>query len=269
MLFAKKSKDHRTIFKVGGVEIGGKGIVIVAGPCSVGDEKSLEATAADLKKLGVKIMRGGAYKPRTSPYSFQGHQENGLKILSKVAKSYGLLTISEALSVEQVFKVAKYCDIIQIGARHMRSSPILKTVGRLKKPVLLKRAISASYKDWLYAAEYILKEGNNKVILCERGIMGFGQETRNVLDIMSVDYMKRKTHLPVFVDPSHATGKREMVYSACLAAIAAGVDGLLIEASHSPNRELSDKRQTISTKTLGKIIKKGRTLAKAGNRSLV
>jgi 3-deoxy-7-phosphoheptulonate synthase len=269
MLFTKKYRGHKTKFSIGGVEIGGKNIVVIAGPCSISEEKKLDSTAKDIKTMGIKIIRGGAYKPRTSPYAFQGLQENGLKLLAKVAKKYGLLTISEALSAEQVSLVEKYCDIIQIGARHMFSSPILKAAGKAKKPVLLKRAMNATYREWLYAAEYILKEGNSRVILCERGIISFGKETRNVLDIMAIDYIKRKTHLPIFVDPSHATGKREMVYSACLAAIAAGADGLLIEASHFPNQELSDARQTISTPTLERIIRKGRLVAKAINRNLI
>lgn len=267
--YLKKSKYHHTKFKINNLEIGGKGILIVAGPCAINTEESFNETAKRLKNLGVNAIRGGAYKPRTSPYSFQGLGERGIKILNKVARKYNFITVTEVLSIEDISLIEKYCDIIQVGSRSMYNYPLLKALGKSKTPILLKRGMSATYKDWLYAAEYILSGGNHKIILCERGIRSFGKETRNVLDIVAVDYLKRKTHLPVFVDPSHATGKRELVFSASMAAIASGCDGLLIEASYSPAQEISDSRQTISLNTLKKIIYKGNKIASAFDRHLV
>lgn len=265
-LFDKKFQNHKTKFKVKGIEIGGKGILIIAGPCSIKDKHTLDYIATKLNEMKIKTIRGGAFKPRTSPYSFQGLGEKGLKILHEVSQSHRLISVSEVMTSEQIPLLEKYSDILQVGTRNMMNYHLLKSLGKSKSPILLKRGMGATYKEWLYAAEYILYHGNPKVILCERGIVSFDKSTRNVLDIMAVAYLKRRTHLPIFIDPSHATGRRNLVFSAAMAAIAVGADGLLIEASHHPYQELSDARQTITLNTLKEIVEKGNLVAKVFNR---
>ena len=264
-LFAKKFRNHKTKFRVKDVEIGGKGILIIAGPCSIKDKNTLDLIATKLNEMNIKAIRGGVFKPRTSLYSFQGLGEKGLKILHEVSQRHRLISVTEIITSEQIPLLEKYSDIIQVGTRNMMNYHLLKLLGKSKKPVLLKRGMWATYEEWLYAAEYLLYHGNPKVILCERGIVSFDKSTRNVLDIMSVEYLKRKTHLPIFIDPSHATGRRELIFAAAMAAIAVGADGLLIEASHNPYQELSDKRQTITLNTLRKIVEKGDLIAKTFN----
>lgn len=230
--------------------------VVIAGPCSFGSYKELDKIAKELKNSGVDILRAGTFKGRTSPEAFQGLGDVGVEILLKIREKYDLPVITELTSIEQVRKYGDKLDIIQIGARNMYNYELLKEVGKLKTPVLLKRGLSATYKEWLSAADYIKKEGNNNIILCERGIRGFDPTTRNVLDIAAVPYIKNNTNYPIIVDPSHATGTRYMIKPLSLASIVAGADGLIIEAHNAPNKSLSDASQTIDIKTIKEIIDK-------------
>ena len=227
--------------------------VIIAGPCSFGSYEELDKIASSLKEVGVDILRAGTFKGRTSPDAFQGLGEEGVGILFRIRDKYKMPVITELTSIEQVRKYGEKLDIIQIGARNMYNYELLKEVGKLETPVLLKRGISATYKEWLMAAEYIKREGNTNIILCERGIRGFDPMTRNVLDLASVIYMKKNTDYPIIVDPSHATGLRYMIKPLSIASIVAGADGLIIEAHTNPNKSLSDKEQTIDIKTLKEI----------------
>ena len=229
--------------------------IIIAGPCTFGSYEEIYNIAKELKELGVKFLRAGVFKCRTNPYSFQGLQDEGIEILLKVKEELGLHLVVELLTIEQIHKYGKYIDIIQIGSRNMYNYELLKEVGKLDKPVLLKRGLSATYKEWLMAAEYILKEGNNKVILCERGIRGFdSNETRNVLDIQAIPYIKHNSKLSIIVDPSHASGNRYMVESMSKASLIAGSDGLIIEVHTNPEESLCDSEQTIDIETLKRII---------------
>ena len=233
----------------------GKEPIIIAGPCTFGSYEEIYEIAKELKKLKVKFLRAGVFKSRTNPYSFQGLQDEGIEILLKIKKEFGFKLVTELLTIEQVKKYGKDIDIIQIGSRNMYNYELLKEIGKIDKPILLKRGLSATYKEWLMAAEYILKEGNNKVILCERGIRGFdSNETRNVLDIQAVPYIKENSELPIIVDPSHASGKRYMVESMSRASLAAGCDGLIIEVHTNPDESLCDSEQTIDIDTLKRIV---------------
>lgn len=227
--------------------------VLIAGPCSFGTYEELDKIAKQLKDIGIDILRAGTFKGRTSPSAFQGLGDEGIEILLQIRDKYNLPVITELTSIEQVIKYGEKLDIIQIGARNMYNYELLKAVGKLKTPVLLKRGISATYKEWLSAAEYIRKEGNTNIILCERGIRGFEPVTRNVLDIASVPYIKKNTNYPIIVDPSHATGLRYMIKPLSLACIVAGADGLIIEAHTNPNKSLSDKEQTVNIQTIKEI----------------
>ena len=233
-----------------------KECVIIAGPCAVESEEQIIRIAKKLKDIGVHVLRGGVFKPRTSPDSFQGIGEIGIEYMLAAKKETNLPIITELLTIEQVKKYADKIDIIQIGSRNMYNYELLKEVGKLDKPVLLKRGISATYKEWLAASEYIIKEGNKKVILCERGIRSFDNETRNVLDIQAIPYIKKHSALQIFVDPSHASGKNYMIEPNCLAAVAAGCDGLIIEVHDKPEEALCDGEQTITIDTLEQIVKK-------------
>lgn len=228
--------------------------VVIAGPCSFGSYKELDKIAASLKETGIDILRAGTFKGRTSPNAFQGLGEKGIEILLEIREKYNLPVITELTSIEQVRKYGEKIDIIQIGARNMYNYELLKAVGKLKTPVLLKRGLSATYKEWLSAAEYIKKEGNNNIILCERGIRGFDPTTRNVLDIAAIPYIKCNTKYPIIVDPSHATGTRYMIKPLSIASVVAGADGLIIEAHTNPNKSLSDGAQTVGIKTIKEII---------------
>lgn len=241
--------------------LGGKDIVIMAGPCSVESEEQITKIAKEVKKAGGTILRGGAFKPRTSPYDFQGLGTEGLKMLKKAADLNNLLVISEVLDPRDIDLVAKYADIFQIGTRNMQNFALLKEMGKTRKPVLLKRGMSSTYKELLLAAEYILSGGNREVILCERGIRTFVTETRFTMDISAISYLKKETHLPVIADPSHATGNAKLVQDVALASIAAGADGLIIEAHHSPQEEIVDRDQTIDFKTLKEIVVKSKKIA--------
>lgn len=244
-LASRTFRPEPTVIKVGNVLIGSDEFVIMAGPCAVESREQLLEAAEIVKKCGAKVLRGGAFKPRTSPYSFQGLGEEGLKILAEARERTGLPVVTEVISTEAVEMVAEYADILQIGARNMQNFQLLKAVGRTEKPVLLKRGISATIEEWLNAAEYIMNEGNFKVILCERGIRTFEPMTRNTLDLSAVPIIKYISHLPVIVDPSHGTGHWRWVTPMSRAALAAGADGLIIEVHPNPQEALSDGPQSL------------------------
>ncbi len=257
-----------TVIDVGGVKIGGNEVVVMAGPCSVESKEQIVETARIIKKSGAKILRGGAFKPRTSPYSFQGMGEEGLKLLKLAREETGMPIITEVMDTRNVPLVCKYADILQIGTRNMQNYDLLKEVGKSRHPVLLKRGLSATISEWLMSAEYIMSEGNNKVILCERGIRTFENYTRNTLDLNAVPAVKELTHLPVIVDPSHGTGKYTLVSPMSKAAVAAGADGLLIEVHCEPEKSVSDADQTISTKRFEQLMKELRLVAGAVGRKI-
>jgi 3-deoxy-7-phosphoheptulonate synthase len=244
-LVSRQLHPDASIIKVGDVAIGGDRLVVIAGPCGVEDRKTTMDIARIVRKYGAVLFRGGAYKPRTSPYAFQGLGEEGLKILSEVREETGLGVVTEMTSPSQADLMMKYVDVVQIGARNMQNFELLKSVGRIGKPVLLKRGLSATIEEWLMSAEYILSEGNDQVILCERGIRTFERHTRNTLDLTAVPVIKELTHLPIIVDPSHATGIREKVSPMARASIAAGADGLIIEVHTNPDKALSDGPQSL------------------------
>lgn len=262
--FRLVSREHRpenTIVDVDGVKIGGKECVIIAGPCSVESEKQAFTIAEHVSKAGAKIFRGGAYKPRTSPYSFQGLKEEGLKILGKVKAKFGLRIVTEALDTESIDLVANYADIIQIGARNMQNFSLLKKAGRINKPVLLKRGMSATLEEFLMAAEYILAEGNQNVILCERGVRISADHTRNTLDLSAIPFVKRTSHLPIIADPSHGTGRKDYVIPLSRASVAVGADGLLVEVHHDPANALSDGAQAITPDMFERLMSQVRAIA--------
>lgn len=241
--------------KVGDVLVGGERIVVIAGPCAVESRDQVMAIAREVRRYGAVLFRGGAFKPRTSPYSFQGMGEDGLKILAEVKQVYGMPVVTEITSPAQADLVMKYVDVVQIGARNMQNFELLKSVGRLGKPVLLKRGLSATIEEWLMSAEYILAEGNENVILCERGIRTFEPYTRNTLDLSAIPVIKKLTHLPVIIDPSHATGSREKVSPMARAAVAAGADGLMIEVHNDPDQATSDGAQSLYPEQFGQLMR--------------
>lgn len=243
LLVSRKKHPGNTIVTIQGQKIGDGGHYFVAGPCSVESEEQVRATARELKKHGLSLLRGGAFKPRTSPYDFQGLGEEGLKILRKVADEFGLSVISEIMAPEDIPMSLKYVDVIQIGARNMQNFNLLKAAGRVRKPVLLKRGLSATIQEFKYAAEYILSQGNDQVILCERGIRTYERATRNTLDITAVPILKQETHLPVAVDVTHSTGRRDIMIPAAKAAIAIGADMVMAEVHPDPAVALSDSQQ--------------------------
>ncbi len=249
------------------VKIGGDKIIIMAGPCSVESRDQCLRIAERVAKAGAKVFRAGAYKPRTSPYSFQGLKEEGLKILAEVKKQHDLLIVTEAIDTETLGLVAEYTDIIQIGARNMQNYSLLKKAGQQPKPVLLKRGMSATLDELLMAAEYILNEGNRKVILCERGVRTFADHTRNTLDLSAIPFVKRMSHLPIIADPSHGTGRRDKVLPLSRASLAVGADGLLIEVHHDPSNALSDGQQSITPDTFDKLTKEMQAIATVMGRS--
>ena len=248
-LVSRDAKEEDSVIRIptpsGDVLVGGKYVALAAGPCAVESEEQCLTVAERLKSTGVRLFRGGAYKPRTSPYSFQGLGEEGLKILAKVRHTYGFGIITEAIDNESLDLVEEYADVIQIGARNMQNFSLLKRAGRAKKPVLLKRGMSATLDEFLMAAEYILSEGNYNVMLCERGVRTFSDFSRNTLDLAVVPAVKKRSHLPILVDPSHGTGKRHKVLPLSRAAVAVGADGLLVEVHHEPEKALSDGMQSI------------------------
>ncbi|MFO7838040.1 MAG: 3-deoxy-7-phosphoheptulonate synthase, partial [Desulfosalsimonadaceae bacterium] len=254
-LVSRQMHPQDTRVPVGSVEIGGERISVIAGPCAVESRKQALAIAGDVKKYGGVLFRGGAFKPRTSPYSFQGLGEEGLKILAEVRERFGLRVVTEITTPAQADLVMKYVDVVQVGARNMQNFDLLKCVGRLGRPVLLKRGLAATIEEWLMSAEYILSEGNEDVILCERGIRTFEPYTRNTLDLSAIPVIKKLTHLPVIIDPSHATGSREKVSPMSRAAVAAGADGLMIEVHNDPDRALSDGAQSLYPKQFGRLMR--------------
>jgi 3-deoxy-7-phosphoheptulonate synthase len=268
-LVGRELKEDTTIIDLGdGVLIGGKELAIMAGPCAVESREQARSIAAKVSAAGARLFRGGAYKPRTSPYSFQGLAEEGLKILAEIRSEFGLKIVTEAIDVESVDLVEKYSDVIQIGARNMQNFSLLKRAGRSSRPVLLKRGISATLDELLMAAEYILSEGNYKVVLCERGIRTFADHTRNTLDLSVVPAVQRLSHLPIIVDPSHGTGRREKVLPLSRAAVAVGADGLMIEVHDHPEDALSDGNQSIYPPEFEELMQEIRQIAPVLGRSL-
>jgi len=267
-LALKREKGERTIVKVDGVEIGGDRIVVAAGPCSVETREQTLRAAKAVREAGASILRGGAYKPRTSPYSFQGLGEEGLRILAEARETVGLPVVTEVLSPEDVELVERYADMLQIGARNMQNYPLLKRVGRARTPVLLKRGFSSTIEELLSSAEYILREGNGMVVLCERGIRTFEPSTRFTLDLSAVPILKEVTHLPVIVDPSHGTGRRSLIEPMSRASVAAGADGLIVEVHPEPERALSDGEQSLDPEGFRSLMDGLRPIARALGRTL-
>ncbi len=261
-------QKERTIIRIGDVEIGGDRIVIMAGPCAIESEKQLLTIASHLKRSGVSIMRGSAFKPRTSPYSFQGLGVEGLKMHKKMQKEHGLLIETEVMDVRHVKLVEEHVDILRIGARNMQNFDLLKEVGKCQKPVILKRGMSATIHEWLLCAEYIMAHGNPNVILCERGIRTFETATRSTLDLSSVAVVKRLTHLPVIVDPSHAAGRKDIIPDLCMGAIAMNADGLLVEVHHVPEDSTCDANQALTPEEFHHITRRLKPIAAANGRSL-
>ncbi|MBE0466803.1 MAG: 3-deoxy-7-phosphoheptulonate synthase [Candidatus Desulforudis sp.] len=267
-LASRVMKEQGTIVTIGDVEIGGETVQVMAGPCAVESKEQLFEIAGRIKETGARIMRGGAYKPRTSPYAFQGLAEKGLQLLAETREKFGLLIVTEVMDPRTLPLVAEYADIIQIGTRNMQNFYLLREVGRYNKPVLLKRGLSATIEEWLMAAEYILNEGNPDVILCERGIRSFETFTRNTLDLSSVPIVKHLSHLPVIVDPSHGIGKFRFVPPMALAAVAAGADGVMLEVHSNPLEALCDGAQSLTPKKFGKTMVRMAAVAQAVGRKL-
>ena len=267
-LVSREAKRENTVVSIGGVPVGGQRLAIVAGPCAIESEAQALEIARRVKEGGANLYRGGAYKPRTSPYSFQGLGAEGLRILSRVRAETGLPTITEVLDTETVDLVAEHADCLQVGARNMQNFSLLKRLGRLRKPVLLKRGLSATLEELLLSAEYLLAEGNYEVILCERGVRTFADHTRNTLDLSSIPYVQRISHLPILVDPSHGTGKRAKVLPLSRAAVAVGADGLLIEVHHQPELALSDGPQAILPEMFRELVDAVRLLAPVVGRTV-
>lgn len=254
-LVSRETHAERTVITIDGIKIGGAEPVVMAGPCAVESEEQSLTIAREVKKYGALVFRGGAFKPRTSPYSFQGMGEKGLKILKKVREETGLMIVTEATDHTNIDVVEKYADIIQIGARNMQNYSLLRKAGQSSKPVLLKRGFSATIEELLMSAEYIMSEGNHRVILCERGIRTFSNNTRNTLDLSAIPAIKEVSHLPVIVDPSHAAGLREYVIPLSKGAIAVGADGLLVEVHHDPLHALSDGMQSLYPEQFGRLMR--------------
>lgn len=267
-LASRETKHESTVIECNGIKIGGDTIAMIAGPCAVENEEQMDSIAKSMNEAGVKIMRGGAFKPRTTPYSFQGLGRKGIQMLERVAKKYGLATISEVMDVRDVEFTSLHIDILQIGTRNMQNFDLLKEIGKSKKPVLLKRGMSATIKEFLLAAEYILVNGNQNVILCERGIRTFEDETRNTLCIATAPVVKELSHLPIIVDPSHGTGKKYLIGPMSRAAIAAGADGLLIDVHPNPEEALCDADQAIKVADFLKIMEELKPVAQAVGKKL-
>ncbi|ADO78120.1 3-deoxy-7-phosphoheptulonate synthase [Halanaerobium praevalens] len=256
-----KHKENKTVIDLGdGVKIGDQSLTVIAGPCAVENEEQIFEIAKIVKAAGAEILRGGAFKPRTSPYSFQGLGEKGLKLLAAAREKTGLKIITELMDVEHLELVNHYTDIIQIGSRNMDNYPLLKAVGKLDKPVMLKRGMAATIKEWLLAAEYIMEAGNQKVILCERGIRTFSQETRNTLDLSSVPLVQQLSHLPVIVDPSHGTGRWQLVKPMSKAALAVGADGIMVEVHPQPDDSVSDGFQSLNPNKFWELMQEIKVL---------
>ena len=267
-LASRTYKSENTVVTVGDVRIGGEEVIVMAGPCSAESEEQVEQTAAAVKRAGAKILRGGAFKPRSSPYSFQGLGEAGLRMLRAASDRHGLKLITEVMEVSQIELIEGYADILQVGARNMQNFSLLRELGRAQKPVLLKRGISATIEEWLLSAEYVLAGDNKNVILCERGIRTFESFTRNTLDISAIPVVQQLSHLPVVADPSHGTGRRDKVASMARAAVAAGADGLIIEVHRDPDHALSDGAQSMFPAQFERLMAELRVIAPAIGRSI-
>jgi len=268
-LVSREFKKEDSIIKIReDIEIGGKEVVLIAGPCSIESKEQLREVARKVKEAGAKVLRGGAFKPRTSPYTFQGLGKGGLEILKEVSEEFNIATVTEVMDPRDVELVSEYADVLQIGARNMQNFNLLKEVGQTQKPVILKRGMSATVKEFLMSAEYILSEGNFNVILCERGIRTFEEFTRNTLDLSCVPAVKQLSHLPIIVDPSHATGKWSLVSPLSKAAIACGADGLLIEVHSNPEEALSDGPQQLIPDKFSQLVKELKIIAQSVGRSL-
>jgi len=268
-MVSRDFKSEPTVIKVGDTEIGGREFVVMAGPCGVESTAQLLSTAHQVKASGGRILRGGAFKPRTSPYSFQGLREEGLKILAQARTETGLPIVTEVISPELVPLVARYADILQIGARNMQNYALLEAVGRERKPVLLKRGLMSTIEEMLLAAEYLMSGGNTQVMLCERGIRTFERATRNTLDLSAVSVIKRVSHLPVIVDPSHAVGHVDYVADMCRASVAAGADGIIIETHPDPSQALSDGQQSLTFDAFDALMASLRPIAHAMGRTML
>lgn len=267
-LASREFHEADSVFDLKGVRVGGGHLAIIAGPCAIEGEAILFDIAEKVKAAGANILRGGAFKPRTSPYSFQGLGEEGLRILQAAGERFGMPTVSEVMDPRQVELVDRYADMLQIGARNMQNFDLLKEVGRTRKPVLLKRGMSATVKDLLMSAEYVLSEGNRRVILCERGVRSFEDSTRNMLDLSAVPNVKGQSHLPIIADPSHATGRPDLIPAMALAAIAAGADGVHVEVHSCPEKALSDGPQALLPEQFARLMEKLRPLAELSGRAI-
>lgn len=267
-LAGRTFKPESTVVTVGDVRIGGDEVIVIAGPCSAESEKQVRTTAEAVKRAGAKILRGGAFKPRSSPYSFQGLGEQGLQLLQDAAKAENLALVSEVMEIAQIPLIEKYCDMFQVGARNMQNYALLRELGHTRKPVLLKRGISATIEEWLLSAEYILSGGNTEVVLCERGIRTFETATRNTFDVSAIPVVKKLSHLPIVGDPSHGAGRRDMVAPMARAAVAAGADGLIIEVHCDPDHALSDGAQSMFPAQFDRLMAELRIIAPAIGRSI-
>jgi 3-deoxy-7-phosphoheptulonate synthase len=267
-LASRTFRPDDTVVSVGEVRIGGDEVIVIAGPCSAESESQVHAAAAAVKRAGAKILRGGAFKPRSSPYSFQGMGEEGLQLLRSAANAHDLKLVTEVMDANQIELIDRYTDMFQVGARNMQNFTLLRELGRTRRPILLKRGIAATVEEWLLSAEYVLSGGNTEVILCERGIRTFETSTRNTLDISAIPVVKKRSHLPIVVDPSHGTGRRDMVIPMARAAIAAGADGLLIEVHNDPDRALSDGAQSLYPEQFETLMGELRVIAPVLGRSL-
>lgn len=263
-----EEKEGTTLVQVGNAVFGGSQVVVIAGPCAIESYEQLLTTAHEVKRLGGAVLRGGAYKPRTSPYSFRGKGESGLKILAEVKKETGLPVVTEVMDVRDIERVADVADMIQIGSRNMQNFTLLSEVGRSRHPVFLKRGLAATLEEWIYAAEYILAEGNDQVVLCERGIRTFENYTRNTVDITAIPAMKELSHLPVVLDPSHGTGRWSLVAPVALAGVAAGADGLMIEVHPQPAEAMSDGPQSLNFQHFAELMQTLNPVARAVGRSV-
>jgi 3-deoxy-7-phosphoheptulonate synthase len=267
-LASRAFRPQGTVIKIDDLRIGGDEVIVMAGPCAAENEQQVHATAAAVKRAGAKVLRGGAFKPRSSPYSFQGLGEDGLRMLQDGARAHDLKLVSEVMDVTQIDVVDRYADIFQVGARNMQNFSLLRELGHARKPVLLKRGISSTIEEWLLSAEYVLSGGNMDVMLCERGIRTFETYTRNTLDISAIPIVKKLSHLPIIVDPSHGTGRRDKVAPMARAAVAAGADGLIIEVHVDPDHALSDGVQTMFPSQFDRLMAELRIIAPAIGRSI-
>ena len=267
-LASRTFKPENTVVSVGEIRIGGDEVIVMAGPCSAESERQVHGTAAAVRRAGAKIFRGGAFKPRSSPYSFQGLGEEGLRLMRDACTAENLALVTEVMDVSQIALIDRYCDIFQVGARNMQNYTLLRELGHARKPVLLKRGLMATIEEWLLSAEYVLSGGNGAVILCERGIRTFETATRNTFDVSAIPVVKKLSHLPIVADPSHGAGRRDMVAPMARAAVAAGADGLLIEVHCDPDHALSDGAQSMFPAQFDRLMAELRIIAPAIGRSI-